>query len=145
MGGLIMKKTLLLNNEQYDGLKCHRMSQAGRLELLRVTNDPPPYWFVMIRNFNQSPTGPDRKALEGLTTAWGNGIWRFLDQDQATAKFQQLASLPIFVAERNKAEKLRNQKRERIKSGALASLAFRKPSIPVDKYIAEEMEEAACN
>ena len=117
-----MKKTLLLNNEQYSDLKCYRMAQAGRLELLRVTNDPPVYWLVLIRNFNPSPSGPDRKALEGLTTSWGNGVWRYLDADQARAKFEHLSSLPIFVAERDKAQKIRDQKRERIKSGVLARL-----------------------
>jgi len=125
-----MKKTLLLNNDQYSDLKCHRLAQAGRLEFLRVINDPPAYWFVMIRNFNPSPSGPDRKALEGLTKPWGNGCFRFLDESQARAKFEQLASLPIFRLEREKAEKLRDQKKERIKSGALARHAFQKLIYP---------------
>ena len=121
-----MKKTLLLDNEQYHGLKCSRLAQAGRLELLRVLNDPPSYWFVMIRNFNPSPSGADRIALRGHTTEWGNGVWRFLDEDAAKTTFQQLASLPMFVAERAKAMKLRDQKRKRIKTGTLASYAFQK-------------------
>src|SRR5258708_7129846 len=65
-----MKKILTLS-EDYGALRCYRMEQAGRLELLRVLNDPPPYWFVMIRNFNRSDNGPDRTALKGLTTALG--------------------------------------------------------------------------
>jgi hypothetical protein len=111
-----MKKTLLLTNEQYDGLKCYSMQQAGRLELLRVINDPPAYWLVMIRNFNPAPSGPDRRALTGITTAWGNGVFRFWDEDRAKAKFEQLASLPIHAREREKMLKIRDQKKERIKS-----------------------------
>jgi hypothetical protein len=49
-----MKKTLLLNNEQYSDLKCYRMEQAGRLELLRVLNDQPPYWLVMIETGHEN-------------------------------------------------------------------------------------------
>ena len=37
-----------------------RLEQAGRLELVRIVNDRPPSWFVLIRNFNQSDNGPDR-------------------------------------------------------------------------------------
>jgi hypothetical protein len=125
-------------------LRCYRLAQAGRLELLRVINDPPAYWLVLIRNFNPSPSGPDRRALEGLTTSWGNGVFRFLDEDQARAKVEQLATLPIYALEREKALKIRDQKRERIKGGALASYAFKKPAMPVHQYIAEVME-AACN
>jgi hypothetical protein len=137
-----MKKTLLLNNDQYDGLKCHRMAQAGRLELLRVVNDPPSYWLVMIRNFNPAPSGPDRQALEGLTTAWGNGVWRYLDEERARAKFEQLANLPIYALEREKVLKLRERQRERIKSGKMASYGFKKPTITVDQCIAEATEGA---
>jgi hypothetical protein len=126
-------------------LRCYRLAQAGRLELLRVINDPPACWLVMIRNFNQSPTGPDRKALEGLTTPWGNGVWRFLHEQLAYAKFQQLASLPIYALEREKVLKIRDQKRERSKSGTLASYAFRTPAIAVDQYIADVMEGASCS
>lgn len=126
-------------------LRCYRLEQAGRLELLRVLNDPPPYWFVLIRNFDQSETRTDRTALQGLTTSWGNGVWRFLDEGTAKAKFEQLASLPIFHAERARCLEIRNKKRQRIKAGALASYAFKKPAMPVDKYITEVMEAAACN
>jgi hypothetical protein len=123
-------------------LRCYRLAQAGRLELLRVINDPPSWWLVSIRNFNQSPSGPDRSALEGLTTARGNGCWRFLDERLATAKFEQLASLPIFVAEHAKALKLRDEKRERIKHGKMASYAFKKPTVTVDQYLAEVLKAA---
>ena len=98
-----MKKILTFDkgalSEWYGDLRCYRLEQAGRLELLRVLNDPPPYWFVMIRNFDQSPTGPDRLALKGLTTPWGNGVWRFLDEGKARAKIEQFSQLPIFLAE----------------------------------------------
>jgi hypothetical protein len=121
-------------------LRCYRLAQAGRLELLRVVNDPPAYWFVMIRNFNPSPTGADRKALEGLTTASGNGVWRFLDEDQARTKFEQLASLPIYALEHARCLEIRDKKRQRIKEGKMASYAFRKPVVTVDQCIAEAME-----
>jgi hypothetical protein len=150
-----MKKVLVLDRgaggEWYgeaspDGcpLRCYRLAQAGRLELLRVLNDGFPYWLVMIRNFNQSPTGPDRIALQGLTTPWGNGVWRYLDEGQAHAKFQQLSSLPIYALERARAVQIRDKKRERIKAGALDRWAFQKPITSVAKYITEAME-AACN
>ena len=60
-----MKRVLVLDRgplaEQYgqaapDGgpLRCRRMQQAGRLELVQVLNDQPSYWFVLIRNFDPS-------------------------------------------------------------------------------------------
>jgi hypothetical protein len=120
-----VKKVLVLNRgalgEQYgqaapDGgpLRCYRIEQAGRLELVRVLNDPPSYWFVLIRGFNQSDNGPDRQALKGLTTPWGNGVWRFLDEAKAKVKFEQLAKLPIFVTERARMLEARAESAERL-------------------------------
>lgn len=114
-----MKKVLVLNRgalgEQYGGLRCSRLEQAGRLELVRVLNDPPPYWFVLIRSFDQSENGADRKALKGLTTPWGNGVWRFLEFEKAKAKFEQVSPLPIFLAERARYLERRAKSAERLK------------------------------
>jgi hypothetical protein len=65
-----VKKVLVCNRgalgEKYgqaapDGspLRCSKLEQAGRLELVRVLNDPPSWWLVLIRNFDQSDNGPD--------------------------------------------------------------------------------------
>jgi hypothetical protein len=129
-----MKKILTLNKgaagQWYDGIRCQRIEQAGRLELLRVLNDGLPYWLVMIRNFNQSVTGSDRIALQGRTTPWGNGVWRYLEERPARETFEQLSRLPIFVAEHARSLEIRNKKRERIQTGALASYAFQKRIYP---------------
>jgi len=125
-----MKRILVCNkgqlNEWYGQaapdvgpLRCRRLKQAGRLELLQIVNDPPPYWFVMIRNFDMSEKGPDRKALEGLTTPWGNGVWRFLDFEKAKAKFEQFSNLPIFLAERARVMERRRKAAERLKKVAI--------------------------
>jgi hypothetical protein len=95
-------------------LRLRRLEQAGRLELVQVTNDPPPYWLVLIRNFDTSPDGKDRQALAGLTTAWGNGVWRFLDFAKAEARFEQFKMLALFVEEAKRAQKHREEKKERI-------------------------------
>jgi hypothetical protein len=111
-----MRKILVCDKGElgnwYSGLRLHRLAKAGRLELVKIVNDPPPYWFVMIRNFDQSDHGPDRKALEGITTPWGNGDWRFLDFEKAKAKFEQLERLPIFAAEALAAQKLRDKRKQ---------------------------------
>jgi hypothetical protein len=109
-----MKKILMLNNEQYDGLKCYRMEKAGPLELLRVLNDGPAYWLVMIRSFDPAENGADRAALLWVTPPWGNGVWRYLDEKLAYSKFEQLSQLPIFLAESKKAEETANKRRERL-------------------------------
>jgi hypothetical protein len=95
-------------------LRLRRLDRAGRLELVQITNDPPPYWFVLIRNFDMSAESADRKALAGLTTPFGNGVWRFLDFEKAKAKFAELRALPIFVRERDRAEKIREKRAERL-------------------------------
>ena len=114
-----VKKILILDKGQpgewYGPLRCRRLEKCGRLELLQITNDPPPYWLVMIRNFDMSDSGPDRKALKGLTTPWGNGVWRFLDFKLATAKFEQFSQLPIFIAEEEKRQRRREELAQRIK------------------------------
>jgi hypothetical protein len=107
-------------------LRLHRLKKTGRLELVQIVNDPPPYWFVMIRNFNQSDHGPDREALKGITTPWGNGVWRFQDFEKAKAKYEQLAELPIFIREEIYAQELLDKKsqamRKNRESGAWRQL-----------------------
>lgn len=135
-----MKKILVFNKgalgEQYgqaapDGspLRARRLQQGGRLELVQIVNDQPPYWFVLIRNFDQSGTGKDRLALKGITTPWGNGVWRFLDFEQAKRKFSELSALPIFAAEALKAQKSREEKRQRILKAGTAFLKKSNPPI----------------
>jgi hypothetical protein len=122
-----MKKILVCNKgmlkEWYgqaapDGgpLRLRRLAQAGRLELLQITNDPPPYWFVMIRYFDMSEKSADRKALACFTTSFlGNGVWRFLEFEKARTKFVELSTLPIFVAEALKARETREKLAQRMK------------------------------
>jgi hypothetical protein len=138
-----VKKVLVFNRgalgEQYgqaapDGgpLRGQRLEQARRLELIRITNDPPSYWFVLIRNFNQSDNGPDRKALKGLTTPSGNGVWRFLDERRAKAKFEQLANLPIFVTEQARVMETRQKARERTLAAKAADKLTQLSSTPLN-------------
>ena len=94
-------------------LRARRLEQVGRLEFVQVTNDPPPYWFVLIRNFNQAPNGTDRQAIGGAP--YGNGVWRFTEFEKAKAKFLELSALPIFVAERARAQKQRAESAERLR------------------------------
>jgi hypothetical protein len=108
-------------------LRLRWLEQAGRLELVQVTNDPPPYWFVLIRNFDQSPIGKDRQALAGLTSASGNGVWRFQDFAKARTQFELFKALPIFVEEAKKAQKHREEKKERL---ARLGISFPKKSDP---------------
>lgn len=110
-------------------LRARRLQQAGRLELVQIVNDQPPYWLVLIRNFDQSEQGADRRALNGFSTPWGNGAWRFLDFEPAKAKFAQLERLPIFVAERVKAEESRLKATQRLL--AAASPFPKKSNLPI--------------
>jgi hypothetical protein len=74
----VVRKILVLEGEAYgqaapDGgpLRARRLEKFGRLELLQILNDQPPYWFVMIRNFDPkrdlapgmkgAPSGPRRQ------------------------------------------------------------------------------------
>jgi hypothetical protein len=69
----------------YDGLTVKRIAQSGRLWLVRVVNDPPPYWFVMIKGFD-----PTRDRASGTKSM---GVWRFVDESDALAKFNKLRPL----------------------------------------------------
>jgi hypothetical protein len=108
-------------------LRLRRLEQAGRLELVQIVNDPPPYWFVMVRNFDPSPNGKDRQSLAGLTSAWGNGVWRLQDFAKARTRFEQFKALPVLVEEAKKAQARRAESRERL---ARVRIPFPKKSDP---------------
>ena len=69
----------------YEGLTAKRIAQSGRLWCLRVCNDPPPYFLVIIRGFNR-----DRDKASGAKSI---GVWRFIDEADAKAKFEELRPL----------------------------------------------------
>lgn len=74
----------------YEGLTAKRIKQSGRLWLVRVVNDPPPYYFVIIRNFDMH-----RDKASGAKSI---GVWRFIDPQDADAKFEELRPLyPPYV------------------------------------------------
>ena len=83
-----MPKTFFNLPHYYEGLKARRIKQSGRLWLVKVINDPPPYWFVFIRSFNLVQ---DKKS-----GAKSIGVWRFQHEEEAHAKFEQLK--PLFPA-----------------------------------------------
>jgi hypothetical protein len=66
----------------YEGLTAKRIEQSGRLWFVRVCNDPPPYWLVIIRGFKR-----ERDKASGATSI---GVWRFTDEAAAKAKFDEL-------------------------------------------------------
>ena len=110
-------KTFFELQGSYEGLVVRRLKQFARVALLKVINDPPPYWFVRISGFNVSPKGRDRVLVElGLVhpeTQVGN--WRFTSLEGAQAKFEVLCALPLYQAEEEKAQNLRRQSSERMK------------------------------
>jgi hypothetical protein len=74
----------------YEGLTAKRVAQSGRLWLVRIVNDPPPYWFVMIKNFDLT-----RDKASGAKSM---GVWRFTGEADALAKFNELRPLyPSYV------------------------------------------------
>jgi hypothetical protein len=81
---------------------------------------------ILIRAFDQSENGSDRKALKGLTTSWGKGVWRFLDAEKAKAKFAELSALPIFVEERARAMERRQKAKERLLAAGMTGQPFQK-------------------
>jgi hypothetical protein len=107
------------------------MSKCGRVELLQITNDAPPYWFVMIRNFN-----PDRDIAPGETSVrtgreyplidrYKHPVWRFLKLDEAKARFVQLSALPWCVEDEAKRQNQREKSKERL---LRAGVPFQKKS-----------------
>jgi hypothetical protein len=54
--------------------------------MYKVINDPPPYWFVIIKNFDL-----EKDKASGAKSI---GSWRFQDEADALAKFEEL--LPLY-------------------------------------------------
>lgn len=69
----------------YEGLTARRLKQSGRLWLVCIVNDTPPYWFAIIRNFDLK-----RDRASGAKSI---GVWRFIDEGDAEAKFEELRPL----------------------------------------------------
>jgi hypothetical protein len=101
----------------YAGLKARRLKQVGRLVLYQIVDDPPAYWMIWIKGFN-----PKKDIAPGLIHPDKIPVWRFTDIDSAKAKFADLAKLPTFLAEEEKAAKLRVSAKQRILSGAVPLL-----------------------
>jgi hypothetical protein len=78
-----MPKTFFYLPHYYEGLKARRIRQSGRLWLVKVINDPPQYLLAFIREFDLFTDG--RKA-----SAKSIGAWRFLHEDDAVRKFDEI-------------------------------------------------------
>jgi hypothetical protein len=105
-------KTFIELPAMYDGAKARRIAKAGRVELLRVIEEPP-YWFVRIRAFNEKR---DRSRFLQAGSAFGNGYWRFGHYDLACDKFAELAKQPEAIKEAKASEILRGKNRERVQN-----------------------------
>jgi hypothetical protein len=121
-----MKKFIELNTS--DGYepqsRCRREAISARWELLTAFFDGPPFWMVRLRGLKQA----DRDYLKLGDDS--NGHWRFLDKDDAQAKFDELRQLPKYAAEAlvvvNLRDSARQRAREAIRAGKLT--LFRKDS-----------------
>jgi hypothetical protein len=104
----------------YEGLRARRLAQCGRVVLYKVINDPPDYWLVSIRTFDEDI---DRPLIRHLSE-FGNGVWRFLSLSAAQARFASLANLREYAAEEKKRQNRRIKQsetmRQRCDSGANA-------------------------
>lgn len=130
----VVRKILVLEGEAYgqaapDGgpLRARRLEKFGRLELLQILNDQPPYWFVMIRNFDpQRDVAPGMKGHSSGPRRQGrlidpskNGNWRFTDVGMAKAKFTELSALPWCLADEQKRQERRLKATQRILAAGL--------------------------
>src|SRR5882724_4428250 len=114
-----MAKKLFDLRGQYEGLRARRLSQCGRVVFHRIINDPPPYWLVQIKSFDEEL---DRPLIAKVTgSKWGNGTWRFVSEGNAQATFDALARLPVFIEEEEKRQSDRQHARERMQA---------KPTLP---------------
>jgi hypothetical protein len=119
--GHVVKKTLQLDGESCgqaapDGgpLRGRRLEKFGKVELLQIINDPPSYWFVMIRNFDPKPD-----LAPGRIDPAKSNVWRFLDFGRAKAKFRELSALPWCLADEQKRQELREKQKQRILAAGL--------------------------
>jgi hypothetical protein len=105
----------------YEGIQARREKVFGRLELLRVLHDRPPYWFIRL----QGHRAHDDKYWDGNDTGL---CWRFAHREPALGKFEELCSHPEYQQEALEALKRRGRMREialeRMASGKLKD--FRK-------------------
>lgn len=109
-----MKKTVYLNESDEYGpnSRCRREEVFGRLELLKAFFDDPPFWMIRLRSFSAK----DREILaQEINSKWGNGHWRFVDEESAKAKFLQLCSIPEYVKDAKNRLELRERQRERVR------------------------------
>jgi hypothetical protein len=117
-------KTFVELPAMYEGAKARRLSKVGRIELLRVIEEPP-YWFVRIVGFQETR---DRPRLERCGSGFGNGYWRFGYYEAAVARFKELASQPESIKEQKEGEILREKQKqryqERVRAGTM--VAFKK-------------------
>jgi hypothetical protein len=114
-----MAKVLFKLSGYYEGIRARRIKHTGRLWLVRVVSDPDkreggpfkPYWFVLVKGFD-----PVKDKASGGTSI---GVWRFGYEDEALAKFEELA--PLYP------EKPLTPKQI---AARLAIQAYRSPKIP---------------
>jgi len=107
----------------YEGLTAKRIEQSGRLWLVRVCNDPPPYWLVMIRGFNRK-----REKASGATSI---GVWRFTDKVAAKAKFDELRQHYPPYSVRAPTKRQLQARRRFAEKAKLGGMSHRRRPIPV--------------
>ena len=108
---LSVKRFITLNpTDGYEeGSRCRREAVSGRIELLKAFFDGDPFWMVRIRNLKDA----DRKYLN----LYGNGHWRFLNEEDAKTKFSELTVLPKYAVEAILTLRQRERSRERMLAG----------------------------
>ena len=106
-------KTFFNLTGAYEGLKVRRLARFGRVVLDRVINDGAPYWFVAIRNFDETRDWP---LIRSFSTSWGKGTWRFVRLTDAERCFERLKLIPEYIADELKAENNRRKNSERMRA-----------------------------
>lgn len=104
-------KTFFHLKGAYHGLRARRLSRCGRVVLYKVINDPPDYWLIVIRAFNEER---DRLLIKHLSR-FGNGVWRFVSLSEAQAHFARLVIVPEYAAEETRRQKTRRKNSERLR------------------------------
>jgi hypothetical protein len=94
--------------------RARRLQKFGRVELLQILDDQPPYWFVTIRNFNPKPD-----VAPGLIDPVKGNVWRFLDLERAEARLEELSALPWCLADEARVQKTRLLAKPRILAAGL--------------------------
>jgi hypothetical protein len=104
-------RTFILMKGFYEGLRARRLEVYGRLELLEIMNDPPPYWFIRLYG-KERPL--DARYWDGKDTGL---CWRLTELAAARLKFAELCSQPEYIQEAEKARNLSEAKRQRALEG----------------------------